>query len=105
MVAPPFRFHSVASDCALQILTIRADVIDVFSFEQARAVATNVLEDCQAEGGYGGVGELGKGIGWEVQVVGYTGPSRNRTVFIEGYEGGDHDITLEPGWIINTSSR
>lgn len=81
LLTPPFRFHSRPSDCALQIDTRFVDLVDDFSFEDVRRVATDLLEDCQSVGGHGGVASLGQDKGWEVQVVGYIPPSsENRTI-------------------------
>ena len=81
ILTPPFRFHSRPSDCALQIDTRYVDVVDEFSFEDARRAATDMLEECQSVGGYGDVAPLGQDKGWEVQVVGYEPPvTRNQTI-------------------------
>ena len=45
--------------------------IDDFSFEQARALATEILEVCQDRGGRGGYAPIGHGIGWRVCVIGF----------------------------------
>lgn len=92
ILCPPFRFHSVKSDCALQVDTVIEDAIDVFSFQEVRARALEILEECQDEGGYGGIGVLGQKKGWEVQVVGYLPPPpppppTDRTVLLEGNHG------------------
>lgn len=62
---PPFVWHLSSSDCILQIDTVDPSVVDRFTFEQARALATDVLEDCQKTGGFGGFADLGRGIGWQ----------------------------------------
>ena len=69
-IAPPFIFHVVGSDCLLEIDTVIPNVIDRFSFEQARALAQDVLDDCQDFGGFGGFTDLGTGVGWQVTVFG-----------------------------------
>lgn len=98
---PPFLLHAKGSDCAVRIDTLFEDVVDEFSFEEVRRVATDVVEDCQSSGGHGGVGTLGQRKGWEVQVVGYTHPpDRNRTVVLEGFQGGDRRIPTPARWPI-----
>ncbi|KAL8856632.1 MAG: hypothetical protein Q9178_006788 [Gyalolechia marmorata] len=69
-IAPPFLFHVVGSDCVLEIDTVIPNAIDRFSFEQARALAQNLLDDCQDFGGFGGFTDLGRGVGWQVTVLG-----------------------------------
>lgn len=86
ILKPPFNFHVVGSNCLLRIGTINIGTVDTFSFLQARAAATNILQHCEDLGEpYGGKADLGRGNGWDVQVVGYDPdtPSRNRTVFLE----------------------
>lgn len=68
---PPYLLHTNDSTCALQISCGTAGITDKFSFEQARALATDIVEDCQKQGGYGGVARIGRGIGWSVKVIGY----------------------------------
>lgn len=52
---PPYIFHEEGSDCAIQLASGSETIVDKFSFEQVRSLATDILEDCQAFGGYGGV--------------------------------------------------
>jgi len=68
---PPYVWHAKASDCAIQIASGDPLVIDRFSFEQARALLTEAIEVCQAQGGYGGFAPIGRRIGWEVKAIGY----------------------------------
>ena len=108
ILTPPFRFHAAGSDCALQISTHITEAIDVFSFYDVRQVGQSILEDCQSEGGYGGVGVLGNRKGWEVQIVGFTKTmelSQNRTIFVEGYDGREQRIVFESREPANRSSE
>lgn len=73
-IAPPFIWHVVGSNCVLEIDTLNSYAIDQFSFEQARALAQNVLDDCQDFGGFGGFTDLGRGVGWQVTVLGLVLP-------------------------------
>lgn len=105
ILEPPFNFHTLGSNCILQITTINSREVDTFSFLQARATATNILQHCADLGEpYGGTADLGRGRGWKVQVLGYDLPPRNRTVLLEGNERGNGTFTSATGWIINTSS-
>jgi len=69
---PPYIFHVRDSNCAIQLACGSTTIIDRFSFEQVRALATDIVEDCQTKGGYGGVAPLGSGVGWTVKVIGHT---------------------------------
>lgn len=69
---PPYMLNVKDSTCAIQLACGSATIIDRFSFEQVRALATDIVEDCQTQGGYGGVAPLGTGVGWTVKVIGYT---------------------------------
>lgn len=73
-IAPPFIWHVVGSNCILEIDTIQPNVVDRFSFEQARALAQNVLDYCQDFGGFGGFTDLGRWVGWQVTVLGLALP-------------------------------
>lgn len=68
---PPYALHHVHSNCAVQIASESPYIIDDFSFEQARALATEILEVCLNHGGYGGFAPIGHGVGWRVAVVGW----------------------------------
>ncbi len=71
---PPYAVHQVQSTCAIQIYSGNPLTRDAFSFEQVRALATQILEDCQDPGGYGGFAPIGRGVGWEVVVIGFKLP-------------------------------
>lgn len=68
---PPYAVHSVKSTCAVQIASEDPHIRDSFSFEQARALAIEIIEICQDHGGLGGVAPIGHGVGWRVAVIGY----------------------------------
>ncbi|KAF6225355.1 hypothetical protein HO173_012793 [Letharia columbiana] len=71
---PPYAIHQTQSTCAVQIASGDSYTIDDFSFEQARALATEILEVCQDHGGCGGFAPIGHGVGWKVVVIGFTLP-------------------------------
>ena len=68
---PPYAVHHIHSNCAVQIASEDPYTLDTFSFEQARTLATEILEICQDHGGHGGVAPIGHGIGWRVSVIGF----------------------------------
>lgn len=67
---PPYIFYHNESTCAIQVASGSKTLNDKFSFEQIKTRATDIVEDCQAQGGYGGVAPLGEDIGWTVKVIG-----------------------------------
>ena len=71
---PPYAVHHKLSNCAVQIASGDPMIIDDFSFEQARALATEILEVCQDSGGHGGTAPIGHGRGWKVSVIGFALP-------------------------------
>ena len=71
---PPYAVHHVHSNCAVQIASGSPYTIDDFSFEQARALATEILELCLDHGGHGGFAPIGHGVGWRVAVIGWKLP-------------------------------
>lgn len=72
---PPYIWHTEDSNCAIQIASGNPLAVDWFSFEEARALATEILEACQAHGGLGGYAPIGEyRTGWDVKVVGYKYP-------------------------------
>lgn len=71
---PPYAVHHVHSNCAVQIASGSPYTIDDFSFEQARALATEILEVCLDHGGHGGWAPIGHGVGWRVGVIGWKLP-------------------------------
>lgn len=86
---PPYAVHHVLSNCAVQIAPDNPGVVDDFSFQQARALATEILETCVDHGGRGGTAPIGHGLGWRVTVIGYglppepPGPSSSSRPFGE----------------------
>ena len=71
---PPYAVHHELSNCAVQIASGDPMIIDDFSFEQARALATEILEVCWDSGGHGGTAPIGHGRGWQVSVIGFALP-------------------------------
>ena len=69
---PPYAVHQIHSNCAIQIAATNPTIIDDFSFEQARALAIEILEVCEDHGSHGGVAPIGHGVGWTVSVIGWT---------------------------------
>ena len=68
---PPFTWWDEVRHCAISIIADNPFIVDRFSFKQARALATELIEDCQDEGGYGGFSVIGKnGVGWTVRAIG-----------------------------------
>lgn len=72
---PPFTWHVLGSDCAVQVASGNPAVIDHFSFEQVRTLATDIIEECKLGGGkgwgHGGIAPIGRGLGWTVAVSGF----------------------------------
>ena len=71
---PPYAVHDDRSNCVIQIDTGDPRVADDFSFEQVRALATEILEVCTDRGGRGGFAPIGHGTGWRVAVLGFVTP-------------------------------
>lgn len=71
---PPYAVHDDRSNCVVQIDTGDPRVADDFSFEQVRALATEILEVCTDRGGRGGFAPIGHGTGWRVAVLGFVTP-------------------------------
>ncbi|KAL2037097.1 hypothetical protein N7G274_010224 [Stereocaulon virgatum] len=68
---PPYTWWDEGSKCAVRIKASDPRVSDSFSFRQARTLATEVVEDCQDSGGWGGIANIGRHqAGWTVRVFG-----------------------------------
>ena len=68
---PPFEIRYPGTSCVLFVTSLGSSIIDVFSFEQIRAAALDVIEECDNSGAnYGGIAPLGRGIGWTVCIYG-----------------------------------
>ena len=70
---PPYHFTVPGYNCQLNITARSPATIGEFSFEQAKLLAQEVLQDCLDEGRfYGGWGPLdpNKAIGWRVEITG-----------------------------------
>lgn len=72
---PPYAVHHEDSDCAIKIASFRAKEPDLFSFEQVRILAQEILQDCE-ENGTGGIARIGRGVGWTVAVIGTEEPGQ-----------------------------
>lgn len=70
---PPLIIYHRESTCAVEIQATSPLIEDEFSYEQVRGVATDIVEECQEEGGFGGYGPVGAGVGWMVKVIGFDG--------------------------------
>lgn len=67
---PPLLLFAKTATCAIEIASQRKGFVDAFSFEEVRTVATEVVEECQNSGGFGGSGALGRGMEWRVRIIG-----------------------------------
>ena len=68
---PPYVINPDGTNCAIEISARLDEIEEKFSFEQARTLATTILEDC-ASPGYGGQTPIGLlRNGWWVKVVGF----------------------------------
>ena len=83
---PPLYIYVRSSDCALELASGRPDVVDRFSYEMVRQKATDIVEECQDYGAFGGWSPMGRGLGWYVKIIGYNQPDesslRNTSVLI-----------------------
>ncbi|KAI4214028.1 MAG: hypothetical protein LQ351_003432 [Letrouitia transgressa] len=74
--APPYRFYILGEDCELNITTEDRTILEKFSFEQAKLLGQDIMEECTHNGySYGGYAPIvgGKPRGWRVEVGGRTG--------------------------------
>lgn len=67
---PPLTVWEPGSTCAIRIAATDPDLVDYFSFNQVRRLATEILGVCRDDGGVGGSAPLGNELGWSVQVIG-----------------------------------
>ena len=82
-ITPPYLISAEDTTCELVIEARLSGVVEVFSFEQARTLATNIIVDCSSDGnpGYGGESPIGRKLGgWVVRAKGSkVDSSMNRT--------------------------
>lgn len=68
---PPYTWWDEGTHCAIRIMVGDPRASDRFSFRQARTLATEVVQDCQDSGGWGGFADIGRDhVGWTVRVMG-----------------------------------
>ena len=69
---PPFGFHHHDSNCTVEIYA-QYLVADKFSWEEARRLAQDILQECDEQGpSAGGRSSIGRHVGWFVAVHGNT---------------------------------
>ena len=72
-ITPPYLIGAEDSTCDLVIEARFSGIVEEFSFEQARTLATNIIVDCSSDGnpGYGGESPIGRKLGgWLVRAKG-----------------------------------
>lgn len=72
-ITPPFLIGAEDTTCEVVIEARLAGIVEEFSFEQARTLATSIIEECSSEGnpGYGGESPIGRKLeGWVVRAKG-----------------------------------
>ncbi|KAL9125010.1 MAG: hypothetical protein Q9217_005725 [Psora testacea] len=70
---PPWGLRRRGSTCDIQLSSNGDDsIIDKFSYEQIRGLATDIVQECQPPdgAGVGGWAPIGRHIGWIVRVLG-----------------------------------
>ena len=75
-MVPPFGLRVKGATCTLQIGSGGRPLIDKFSWRDVRAVATEIVEDCQPPrgAGRGGTDTVGPKAVWVVAVLGSDPP-------------------------------
>ncbi|KAL9044485.1 MAG: hypothetical protein Q9214_002378 [Letrouitia sp. 1 TL-2023] len=74
--SPPYRFYVLGENCELNITTEDRTQLEKFSFEQAKMLGQDIMEECTHGGySYGGYAPImaEKFRGWRVEVGGRTG--------------------------------
>jgi hypothetical protein len=72
-ITPPLLIGAEDTTCEVVIEARLAGIVEEFSFEQARTLATSIIEECSSEGepGYGGESPIGRKLeGWVVRAKG-----------------------------------
>lgn len=89
-LAPPFGLKVKGASCTLQIGCGGRPLIDKFSWRDVRAVATEIVEDCQPPrgGGQGGTDNVGPKAVWVVAVLGVD-PNEYATLNVGEIPDGD----------------
>ena len=103
---PPYVWHDPETSCTVEIIANNPQLIDMFSFEQARSLATEIIQDCQDTGGFGGESVIGvEKVGWMVRAMGIEldpGVSNDTTVVEEAGQGNGTPMA-EPFVNVDTS--
>ncbi|KAL2037096.1 hypothetical protein N7G274_010223 [Stereocaulon virgatum] len=103
---PPYIWHDEGTFCTVEIMVNDTRVVDKFSFEQARSLATEILQDC--ESGWGGESVIGeKQEGWYVRVLGIkiNEVVSEGTAMFEGVDQGDGTLLADSSGIVQTSKE
>ena len=105
---PPYTWWDEVRHCALRVIAGTPLLVDTFSFKQVRALATELIEDCQDYGGFGGSAIIGKNqVGWTVVAIGIDlepEPRGYGTTFIFG-ERGEGNITVVKSLELDSESN
>ncbi len=69
---PPFVIDAEGTICGLEISDTLYGAVDRFSFAQVRALATDIVEECNSPGkaGYGGQWPIGPNGSWTIRIFG-----------------------------------
>lgn len=89
-LVPPFGLNVKGATCTLQIGSSGRSILDKFSWRDVRAVATDIIEDCQPPRGEGkgGTDTVGPKAKWVVAVLGHD-PNDYATLDAGGIPDGD----------------
>ena len=105
---PPYIWHDPETSCRVEIIADNPLLIDKFSFEQARSLATEIVQDCQDMGCFGGESIIGvEKVGWMVRVMGIKldpGTSNDTTIVKEAGQGNEA-LAAEPFVNVDTSKE
>ena len=105
---PPYMWHDEKTFCTVEIRVNDTRVIDKFSFEQARSLATDILQDCESTGGWGGESIIGeKKEGWYVRTLGIKldEAAFDGAAMLEGVGQGNGTLMADSSGSIQTSKE
>ena len=96
---PPVVIYEEEADCAIGIACTAPYREDMFSWEQVRAAAMAIAEECEENYGYGGSTPVGQGVGWHVRVAGFRVEigGMNETAVGEGVDGMASTVLITDG--------